>query len=420
MSSTEQDLKKKLEEDAKREAQRTKDKEYVEPKDPSGPFGSTKKVDGKTVNELGYKIGSPNGDELSGSVQQDNKNGTTTAKVKVSDGQTSAEVYVREQKGKEAGGVVVTHRPNAAETYSGSVERNNQTGTTTAKVEHQDGKDKQSGSVAVAPKGTTVSGAITEDMGKSGTVKAEASTNLKDRFKVGGGYTKDGVGGSFATEKSPDGWTNTYGVGVEKGRVKVEASVKDAPNKSPEVSVKGTVDVGPKPGKPEPTFWDKPELKQNPKEYGKFCEARDKLSPEDRKLFDTSLAAVNKAIESGVPGMSAYKGRETELAMNVALQAKTLGMTQVADMRTQPGPNGQLQLRLGEKSLDDPSLDNRSGPSSKTVSLNALDKPPMEAMNDLRTMTPEKSPAKTETSPTQRVEAPPNEPPARESSVQKR
>jgi hypothetical protein len=257
-------------------------------------------------------------------------------------------------------------------------------------------------------------------MGKNGTLKAEASTNLNDRFKVGGGYSKDGISGSFATEKAPDGWTNTYGAGVEKGRVKVEASVKDAPEKPLEVSVKGTINVGPTPGKAEPTFWDKPELKQTPEEYAKFCKARDQLSPEDRKLYETSLAAVTKAIESGQPGMAAYKGRETELAMNAALQAKTLGMTEVADLRTQVGPNGQPMVRLGEKSLEDPALDTRNGPSSKTISLNALDKPPMDAMSELKSVVTEKAPAKNEVPSPQLTTDPPKDAPAQDSPVQRR
>lgn len=375
MSSTEQDLKKKLEEDAKRDAQRPKDKDYVEPKDPSGPFGSTKKVDGRTVNELGYKIGSPNGDELRVAVQQDNKSGTTTAKITVSDGSTKIEGSLREQKGKEVGEVVVTHRTNASGSFSGTFGRNNETQTTTVNAEHQKDKDKQNVGAKFAPNGTTIFGEITEDMGKKGTIKAEASSNFKNTLRAGGGYTNNGVGVSFVTEKSQEGWTNNYNAKIVKGRLEFETNIKDGPNKPPEVSIKGTIKVGPEPGKPEPTFWDKPELKSTIGEHTKFCKTRDALSPENKTLYETSLAAVTQAIESGTPpGLSKYKGREIELAVNLALEAKKAGLSQVGAIDTAQGPNGETMLKYGEKT------------PNKGASLNALEKPPLDALRELSPM----------------------------------
>ncbi len=417
MSMTQEDLKKKLEEDAKREQKRSKD--YEPPKDPSGVTGSTKQVDGKPVNEIGYKIASPNGDELSGSVQQDNKNGTITAKGKISDGQNTVEASLTEKKGDNSVAVSYTKQTGASETNKVTVTHDGATDTTSVKVEHQKDKDKQAVEVKVNKNGANLFANVTEDMGDKGSLEVNGSTNLKDSFSIGGKYKNAGVGGSFTTESTPNGWTNTYGASVETGRIKGEVTVKDAPNKSPEVTFKGTVGVGPEPSKAEPTFWDKPELKQTPEEYGKFRKAVDQLSPADKKLYETSLAAVEKAIDSGQPGMAAYKGRETELAMNVALQAKTLGMTEVADLRTHPGPNGQQIVRLGEKPLDDPSLDTRNGPSSKGISLNALDKPPMDALGDLRTTVPEKG-STTQGSPTQQTNEIPKEVPVQESSQLKR
>jgi hypothetical protein len=384
MSTNEQDIKKKTDETIKHEPRHLKD--YVSPKDPSGPIGSTKTVDGKQANELGYKIGSPNGDELSAIVQQDNKNGTTTAKVKVSDGQTSAEVYVREQKGSEAYGASVTHRTDGSESYIVSGERNNQTRTTSAKLEHQDGKDKKSATVTVTPSGTTISGAITEDMGNNGTVRGEVSTNLKNRFKAGGGYEKDSIGGSFTTEKSQDGWTNTFGLNVKKGRVEVETSVKDAPNKSPEVSVKGTINVGPTPGKPEPSFLDGRTLISDPAKHTKFSQALETLeknSPADRKLYEDSLEVVKKGLESGKIDPK-FKGYEKELAINIALLAKEQKMTAVADIQIDARSNPKNPSVSISATYPIEEAKNRHGdPSQKAVPLSTLTKTPENALRDI-------------------------------------
>ncbi|NOT88354.1 MAG: hypothetical protein HOP03_09225 [Lysobacter sp.] len=432
MSASEEEVRKQQAEDKKKPTLPGDDRpppeptksHYEPPKSPELITGSLNKEGGKDVKEVNLNLKSPEGDGVSIGVVQNDAKKTTTATVGIKEADKSVEIYAREQPGAEAAGVKI-RVGSGDKNIKASVEHDNETDRTSGKLERQDGKDKQVVIVSGGKGGSNVSVSVTEDMGKNGTITANGSTNLKDRFNAGVGYSDNGISSSFSTEKTTSGWTNTYGGGVEKGRVKVEAILKDAPDKPPEVSVKGTINVGPTPGKAEPTFWDKPSVKQTPGEgqgtYGEFSRARDQLSPEDRKLYETSLAAVTKAIESGKPPeLSKFKGREEEFAINVAVQAKTLGMSQVADIGIQSGPNGQPLVRLGEKPLDDPSLNNREGPSSKTISLNALDKPPMEALNDLRNTVPEKGRETTQVPSSQQTNEIPNVVPIQESSPLRR